>query len=219
MSITKSYIDGEIDIIIREMSPLKFKAMANLAAAIAVLSGSLLTATQVEAAFNIPTAQVDPITGVAKPEPSPLCINGQCADEFTAKMLMFEEFGTKDASSMNSAKLTPALFPVPLGDCAAMPEGAALDAFLKEDINSIPGRVVDETLPNPWQAKINDCLGAKTATVAEGRPGGEWFAHQRFEEFPAQRYFQSAQTGARDNGGLRNKYQMHNYAKGEFGPN
>ena len=101
MTITKSEIDGGIDIISREISPLKFKSMANLAAAIAVLSGSLLTATQVEAAFNIPTAQVDPITGVAKPEPSPLCINGQCADEFTAKMLMFEEFGTKDASSMN----------------------------------------------------------------------------------------------------------------------
>ena len=218
MSITKSDIDGGIDIISREISPLKFKAMANLAAAIAVLSGSLLTATQVEAAFNIPTAQVDPITGVAKPEPSPLCINGQCADEFTAKMLMFEEFGTKDASGMNSAQLTPAVLP-PVSDCQSMPEGAALDAFLNEDINSIPGRVVDETLPNPWQAKINDCLGATTATVAEGRPGGEWFAHQRFDEFPTQRYFQSAQTGARDNGGLRNKYQMHNYAKGEFGPN
>ena len=195
------------------------KPTSNLAVAIALLSGCLSVVTTAEAAFNIPTATVDKITGLFTPVPSPLCIAGSCATEFTAKLLMFEEFGTKDASTLNSATLSPAVLPAPVGDCGNMPDGAALDAFLNQDLNSLPNRVVDETIPNPWAAKVKECLGVNTSTVAEGRPGGEFFAHQRFDEFPTQKYFQSAQTGARDNGGLRNKYQMHGYKTGEFGPN
>ena len=43
-------------------------------------------------------------------------------------------------------------------------------------------------------------------------------AHQRWGEFPAQVYFQSATTGARINGGLRDDKQRHDYNKGEFAP-
>ncbi|MDD1605357.1 MAG: hypothetical protein LUP96_01475, partial [Methylococcaceae bacterium] len=190
---------------------------SSLAIAIAAtLSGYLISATPVQAAFNMPTDMT----------PSPLCINGSCATEFTAKMLMFEEFGLKDASSSSTSSSTP--FPVP-SDCFGIPDGAALDNFLKEDLHSIPTRKSDKldddvtpiTVSNPWATKVKDCLGlaADMAMPADGRPGGEDFAHQRWSEFPTQAYFQSAQTGARVNGGLRDKKQLHDYKKGEFGPN
>ncbi|MDD1610311.1 MAG: hypothetical protein LUO95_06815 [Methylococcaceae bacterium] len=190
---------------------------SSLAIAIAAtLSGYLISATPVQAAFNMPTDMT----------PSPLCINGSCATEFTAKMLMFEEFGLKDASSSSTSSSTP--FPVP-SDCFGIPDGAALDNFLKEDLHSIPTRKSDKldddvtpiTASNPWATKVKDCLGlaADMAMPADGRPGGEDFAHQRWSEFPTQAYFQSAQTGARVNGGLRDKKQLHDYKKGEFGPN
>jgi FtsP/CotA-like multicopper oxidase with cupredoxin domain len=191
----------------------EFKLATNLSVAIAVLTGCMAVATTAEAAFNIPTATVNAL-GVAIPVPSPLCINGSCATEFTAKMLMFDEFGTKDMPSTASTATLP-----PVADCQSMPEGPALDAFLKEDLNSLPTRVVDPTLTNPWAGKIQGgCVPGVTATTADGRPGGESFAHQRWDEFPAQKYFQSAQTGARANGGLRDKYQMHGYKTGEFAP-
>ena len=54
------------------------KPTSNLAVAIALLSGCLSVATTAEAAFNIPTATVDKITGLFTPVPSPLCIAGSC---------------------------------------------------------------------------------------------------------------------------------------------
>ncbi len=187
------------------------KPTSNLAVAIALLSGCLSVATTAEAAFNIPTATVDKVTGLFTPEPSPLCIAGSCATEFTAKMLMFDEFGTKDMPAAPSTASLP-----PVADCQSMPYGPALDAFLKQDINSVPSRVANVSAPNAWDTKIKGCVPGVTSTVAEGRPGGEEFAHQRWDEFPAQKYFQSAQTGARDNGGLRDGMQLHGYKKGEF---
>ena len=76
-------------------------------------------------------------------------------------------------------------------------------------------------MPNAWDAKVKSCVGlsAQTPTVNEGRPGGEWFAHQRWDEFFPKTYFQTAMTGARVNGGLRDSYQMHHFNIGEFGPN
>jgi FtsP/CotA-like multicopper oxidase with cupredoxin domain len=57
-----------------------------------------------------------------------------------------------------------------------------------------------------------------THSYAEGRPPGEWFAHQRWGEFEPSFYFQSAQAGARTNSGLRDTYQRHGFAVGEFAP-
>ncbi len=195
------------------------KPASNLAMAITALSGCLIYTAPSLAAFNIPTENgVNPV-----PVPSPLCINGSCATEFTAKMLMFEEFGLKDASSLSSSTVSTATLP-PVADCQSMPDGAALDEFLKEDLNSLPSRVTDLSKPNPWEAKIQTCVPGVTTTNADGRPGGEEFAHQRWSEFwgadytGKKAYFQSAQTGARVNGGLRDKYQMHDYKTGEFGP-
>lgn len=176
------------------------------------------------AAFNIPTATVDPVTGLFTPEPSPLCINGSCATAFTAKMLMFEEFGLKN---MSDSSLSTSAFPQPAENpddptavCRNVPAGQALDDFLKEDLNSVPSRKSDETSLNPWDAKIRTCIGLsdQTPTAADGRPNGEWFAHQRWDEFKAQAYFQSAMTGSRVNGGLRDKHQLHEYKVGEFAP-
>ncbi|MCX7084404.1 MAG: multicopper oxidase domain-containing protein [Methylococcales bacterium] len=188
------------------------KTNSTLAVGIALVTSSLFVVTQAEAGFNIPTATVNKITGLFTPVPSPLCIAGSCATEFTAKILLFDEFGTKNLSSTNSTVTLP---PV-LGDCSSMPDGAALDTFLKEDLNSTPSRLANISAANAWEVKIKDCVPGVTSTVAEGRPSGEEFAHQRWDEFPAQKYFQSAQTGARDNGGLRDNRQMHGYKTGEF---
>jgi FtsP/CotA-like multicopper oxidase with cupredoxin domain len=179
---------------------------------------------EAHAAFNIPTATVDPVTGSFTPEPSPLCINSSCATPFTAKMLMFEEFGLKNMSDSSSSTLA---FPQPVEDpddpkavCRNAPNGPALDNFLHEDLYSVPTRTTDQTLPNLWDAKVRACVELKpeTQTTADGRPDGEWFAHQRWDEFPAQAYFQSAMAGSRVNGGLRDKRQLHEYKEGEFGP-
>lgn len=158
-------------------------------------------------AFNIPTATVDPVTGLFTPEPSPLCINGSCAHEFEDKLLQIEEFGLKNMSDSSTSAGT---LPVPT-DCNGIPDGPALDHFLKEDLNSVPTPTANETLANPWVAKVKDCLGlpADMAMPADGRPGGEWFAHRRWDEFytqaPRLAWFQTAMTGARVNGGLRDK--------------
>lgn len=200
------------------------KPSSNLAIAIAALSGYLFSASPAHAAFNIPTATVDPATGLFTPEPSPLCINGSCATPFTAKMLMFEEFGLKN---MSSSSISTSAFPQPTEDpadptavCRNAPDGQALDNFLKEDLNSVPSRKSDETSPSPWDAKVRACVGLtpETPTTADGRPSGEWFAHQRWAEFPAQAYFQTAMAGSRVNGGLRDKKQLHDYKSGEFAP-
>ncbi len=186
---------------------------SGLAIVIAVLSGYLFSAVPAHAAFNIPTENgLNPV-----PVPSPLCINGSCATLFTAKMLMFEEFGLKNMSS-SSLPPTSAL-PEPT-DCQSTPDGSALDKFLHEDLHSVPTRTADTTTPNPWDAKVKTCVGLtpETPTTADGRPSGEWFAHQRWDEFPTQAYFQSAMTGSRVNGGLRDKHQLHEYKVGEFAP-
>ena len=52
----------------------------------------------------------------------------------------------------------------------------------------------------------------------EGRPPGEMYAHQRYDEFAPKVYFSSVQSGARNNGGARDAMQLHKYQKGEFGP-
>ncbi|WP_374087347.1 multicopper oxidase domain-containing protein [Methylomicrobium lacus] len=183
------------------------KADSSLAWVIAALSVSLIHAAPVKAAFNIPTDSTA----------SPLCINGQCATPFSAKLLLFEEFGLQKMPGGSSQ--TSVLPSAP--DCQSSPAGQDLDAFLKEEIHPYPGAAADETLTNAWEAKVKGCVGLsdQTPTRGDARPGGEWFSHQRWDEFFPQTYFQSAMSGARANGGLRDGYQMHKYNKGEFGPN
>ncbi|MFT4994124.1 MAG: FtsP/CotA-like multicopper oxidase with cupredoxin domain [Paraglaciecola sp.] len=135
---------------------------------------------------------------------------------FTQQFLRFEEFGT---SSLADAKVDPetALYlPVP-ADAASMPESAALDTFLKQDIYPAPTRWANTVNSNPWQTLIESFLGRDLDTPPiEGRPPGEGWAHQRWEEFAPLTYFNTAQTGARTNTGLRDDRQTHAYSVGEF---
>ncbi len=198
---------------------LSSKPITNLAIAIAVLTGGLLSSGSAHAAFNIPT-------DLPK---SPLCINGQCATPFTAKMVLFEEFGVKDYSTLSGN--TPAMATLPsVADCFSTPDhhdpvtgDHDLDTFLSQELYPMPNRAVDDSVTAPlnaWDAKVRECVGLapELRTYAEGRPTGEWFAHQRYDEFPSKAYFQTAMTGARTNGGLRDDYQRHQYSIGEFGP-
>jgi FtsP/CotA-like multicopper oxidase with cupredoxin domain len=199
--------------------------LSKLSIAVALLAGSMVTAIPAHARFNIPTDM----------SPSPVKIGSSPkADEFTAKVLLFEEFGLKDYSDNSNCdpNQRPCKLPEPQGDisdaskvfCQNMPAGDQLDKFLKEDLFPAPKRETDESstaLENAWDAKIRQCVGLATTdrTYAEGRPGGEWFSHQRYDESEihhSNQGFQTAITGARKNGGLRDKNQLHKYDKGEF---
>jgi FtsP/CotA-like multicopper oxidase with cupredoxin domain len=130
-------------------------------------------------------------------------------------MLLFEEFGLDTLpSAFREGNPLPS---VP--DSFSCPNGSALDAFLRQSIFPAPQRESNETLLNPWSTKIEEMLGrALDFAPAEARPPGESWAHQRWEEFKPRVYFQTAQTGARVNGGLRDRKQRHHYSVGEFGP-
>ena len=156
----------------------------------------------ITAGFDIPTGA----------PPSPLF----GAVEFTSKMLLFEEFGTQPVQTTQAPPST--LLPTP-ANCVSGPDPDGLDTFLASPLLfPLPGRTANETLANPWQTRIRSCIPSVTKTVMDGRPPGEFFAHQRYSEFPPRVFFQSAQTGARVNRGLRDRFQRHGYAKGEFAP-
>jgi hypothetical protein len=83
----------------------------------------------------------------------------------------------------------------------------------------MPTREANDKQRSAWHNKIGNCMGRKlTSSSREGRAPGEWFAHQRWEEFYPKEYFQTTQVGARTNKGLRDSLQMHKYQYGEFGP-
>src|SRR5262249_1382691 len=138
------------------------------------------------------------------------------AQPFTQKLGLFEEFGTLPMpgsyDSTNWHNLPSA------GTCQGAPDTNELDAFLKQPMYPQPTRADYQTLPNAWANLIGSCVHPLAASYAEGRPSGEFFAHQRWTDFPAVEYFQSAQAGARVNGGLRDAYQRHHFMVGEFGP-
>jgi len=138
------------------------------------------------------------------------------AKPFTQKMLMFEEFGTRampTTENPNSIAL-----PAP-SDCKSSPAAGWIDKVANQMLWPAPTREANLAHPNPWAAKIGECIGTPLRTSAiEGRPPGELYSHQRYDEFAPKRYFSSVQAGARMNQGSRNWSQMHTYSKGEFGP-
>ncbi|MFQ5435113.1 MAG: hypothetical protein ACE5FD_09585, partial [Anaerolineae bacterium] len=157
--------------------------------------------------FNIPTGA----------PPSPLF----GAQPFTQKLLRFEEFGTVPMQA--AGDVTPGMsFPSPMNQQSG-PDPVALDTFLglnAQNLYPYPTRTSNTTDTNPWQQDVENFLGrALDNPPAEGRPPGEGWSHQRWNEFFPQRYFVTAQTGARENGGVRDPWQMHQYTAGEFGPN
>ena len=153
--------------------------------------------------FNIPTgAAPSPLYGVRP---------------FTQKMLRFEEFGP-EALPAEGDIVEGGSFPRPLTPQSG-PDEVALDAFLAQGIFPFPSEMANTTDLNPWQLDIESFLGRSLdEPPAEGRPPGELWSHQRYDEFFPEVYFQTAQAGARDNGGLRDKKQRHDYKLGEFAP-
>ena len=138
------------------------------------------------------------------------------AQPFTQKMLMFEEFGTRKVPTAECDGCQTITAPK---DCDTSPAPAKIDLMIKQRLYPLPQRESNVSRPNPWAAKVGECIGRTLATSAiEGRPPGEMYAHQRWSEFAPKVYFQSVQAGARRNGGARDQFQMHKYQVGEFGP-
>jgi FtsP/CotA-like multicopper oxidase with cupredoxin domain len=139
------------------------------------------------------------------------------AEPFTQQMLRFEEFGT-DRLRLNAGK--PGgwkKLPRP-ADAQSIPKTGKLDNFLAQDPWPIPTKFSNDKMKNPWWRKIEAWVGRSLDDPpAEGRPPGLGWSHQRWEEFTPKLYFQTATTGARTNGGLRDDMQRHGYRKGEFG--
>jgi len=74
-----------------------------------------------------------------------------------------------------------------------------------------------EAFMNPWKAQIEGLLGhTLESPPREGRPPGDDWAHQRWDEFSPTHFVQTAQAGARDNGGVRDHLQLHGYSAGEW---
>jgi len=150
------------------------------------------------------------------------------AQPWTQKMLVFEEFGPERLDASAEAGTMP--FPRPStgpgpeqdpdNALRSTPERTALDAFLAQTgLMPFPTRESNTSLQNPWKADIELFLERYlTDPPAEGRPPGEGWAHQRWNEFYPQSYFKTVQTGARANTGLRDHKQLHGYTQGEFGP-
>ena len=156
--------------------------------------------------FNVPT----------NGPPSPLF----GAQPFTQQMLRFEEFGLDrlNLNRKNPEKKTWQPLPAPVAAQAA-PDSTALDQFLLQQIWPTPTRFANDTDSNPWQTQIEAWLGrALDSPPAEGRPPGLGWAHQRWNDFAPELFYQTAQAGARTNRGLRDNKQNHGYGTGEFGP-
>jgi FtsP/CotA-like multicopper oxidase with cupredoxin domain len=155
--------------------------------------------------------------------PSPLFGAG----EFEQQMLRFEEFGSEelaDAPALTAPFPSPTTGPAPYQDPidveASGPSPAALETFLDQPgISPFPTEYANDIDSNPWDDEIETFLGRALSTPpAEGRPPGKGWAHQRWNEFHPQVFFNTVQAGARENGGARDDRQLHDYTAGEFGP-
>jgi FtsP/CotA-like multicopper oxidase with cupredoxin domain len=161
-------------------------------------------------------------------KPSPLKFNGKEATDFSFNLLIFEEFGPEKLDPAVVAGTNPLPSPSlgaapeqdPTSVARSAPNGIDLENFLGQTgIAPFPTNFSNNLDKNPWAPEIKDFLGRNVAnSPAEGRPPGEGWSHQRWNEFYPQVYFKTAQAGARVNNGFRNTKQMHGYAKGEFGP-
>ena len=162
-----------------------------------------------------PLIVIDVPTGAM---PSPL----YGAQPFTQQMLRFEEFGLVPMGD-EADVVELADMPAPL-DAQSGPDPLALEIFLEQYTTTTeslpypyPTREANIAEWNPWKTQIETFLGrVLSAPPAEGRPPGEDWAHQRYNEFFPKVFFYTAQAGARENLGLRDDYQLHTYSQGEF---
>jgi FtsP/CotA-like multicopper oxidase with cupredoxin domain len=145
--------------------------------------------------------------------PSPLFGAGA----FTQQMLRFEEFGPDRLENrMHARPQNWQPLPAP-ADPQSSPDG--LDGFLSQPIWPFPTQAANTHELNPWEFEIEAYIGRDLhSPPAEGRPPGQGWSHQRWNEFGPAEYYQTATAGARVNGGLRDARQMHSYNAGEFAP-
>ena len=138
------------------------------------------------------------------------------AKPFTQPVNIFEEFGSRPVPTTACTGCTP--LPVP-DTCDLGPASTSIDTFLRQQaLVTLPTRQANTVSLNPWLAKISQCVRPITYSPAEGRPKGEWYAHQRWDEFPPKEYFVASTTSGRLNSGMRDAWQRHGYAVGEFRP-
>ncbi len=155
--------------------------------------------------FNVPT----------NGSPSPLF----GATKFSQQMLRFEEFGVGKLKKKIKQPKNWVSLPAP-ADATSAPDGTALENFLDQSIWPAPTKYANTDDENPWKSEIESYLGRELNTPpAEGRPPGIGWSHQRWDDFTPKEYFQTAMSGARENGGFRDSKQRHKYKKGEFGKN
>ncbi|MEE8524824.1 MAG: multicopper oxidase domain-containing protein, partial [Thermoanaerobaculia bacterium] len=149
------------------------------------------------------------------------------AGEFEQQMLRFEEFGRETLAGAPSLAVpfpSPSTGAAPEQDpgevAASGPSGAEVEAFIDQaGISPFPTEFSNDIDANPWAPEIEDFLGrALDDPPAEGRPPGKGWAHQRWNEFQPQVFFNTVQAGARENGGARDDRQLHTYTQGEFAP-
>src|SRR6185369_5090382 len=158
------------------------------------------TGTAADAGINnvLPVALQTNANVPTNSKPSPLF----GAQSFTQKMLLFEEFGTEPLDSNTPTPLMP--FPAPTLGAApeqdpssvAMsgPAGADLEAFLSQGgIAPFPTQFSNTLDVNPWKQEIEGFLGRRLhAPPAEGRPPGQGWSHQRWNEFFPQVFYKTA---------------------------
>ncbi|GAB3647118.1 hypothetical protein GCM10028813_08900 [Ramlibacter alkalitolerans] len=189
------------------------------------LSNGLYSSKHEQTAGNVlPPAQQSLFNYPTNGYPSPMF----GAQPWTQKLLMFEEFGLRPLDTVDRPYSLP--FPQPRSgslpehdpDHATRsgPDGDELSAFLlQEGLWPLATREANTFTANPWKPQIQSFLNRYLAGgPAEGRPPGEGWAHQRWNEFHPQAYFKTAQAGARANRGTRDGFQLHGFNKGEFGP-
>ncbi|ACB34856.1 multicopper oxidase type 2 [Leptothrix cholodnii SP-6] len=185
-----------------------------------------LTGTHVDpqAQTSVPQAEMTSANVPTNSKPSPL----MGARMFDTPMLMFEEFGTDRLDPSVAAPTQPFPRPKigaapesdPVSVARSAPDGVELDSFLAQrGIAPYPTRESNTLDQNPWAAEVADFLDRQlTGAPAEGRPPGEGWAHQRWNEFSPQVFYKTAQTGARLNRGLRDSRQLHGFRVGEWAP-
>lgn len=176
-----------------------FTARRLARACTAALIGLLVASPAAAQTFDIPTDGPRSPTFGAQP--------------FTQRVMLFEEFGTFPMPTTACTNCAPL---PPVTSCFSGPSGTALDSFLRQPLWPAPTREANTSRGSYWASAVGSCVRPLATSAVEGRPPGEWYAHQRWEEFAPRIYFQTAQAGARVNNGLRDGWQRHRYNVGEF---
>ncbi len=184
-------------------------------------SGLILDAAPLLGITNIPTESVA----------SPLDFGQGTAGPFEQQLLMFEEFGPEP---MPVGAAAPWLNLPPPQNPQNGPAANLVEEFLKQNgVAPLPQRLANIGLANPWKPAIEAFLqrplvappSGGVAGPAEGRPGGEDWAHQDWQDpvtgvpiFYPRTFYKTGLFQSRVNQGLRDSKQRHGYAVGEFAP-